>query len=428
MAENPVLNERYRLVEQIGAGGMAVIYRGQDLELERNVAIKVLRPSLVSDPDFLRRFRKEARSAARLNHPNIVTVHDVGQDGPNTHFIVMEMVEGQNLKQLLRTVNHLDVDAALAVIIEVCKGVGYAHRNDLVHCDIKPQNILVTPDNMIKVADFGIARAMAEAEDHQGLVWGSPHYFAPEQAAGQAPTPPSDVYSIGVVLFELLTGRLPFTGTDYQQLALAHLQEPAPSILAYEPALPGELDRIISKVLSKEPSQRYRSADQFGNILKTYRDKGRFATGSFRVHESLGKLPPVQAPAPEIELTQPHGYDAPPLSQPQQQRTPTGPVTGVPAYPEQQARPDYTVPSLPPINPNEVIGRIRGGDQRAAPAAAPNPGRAAIPSRRAPAPADEAEDVVPGVDIENIVLGILASVAVLGLIPLWVVVFLTFTR
>ena len=230
MVENPVLNDRYRLIEQIGAGGMAVLYKAQDLELGRMVAVKVLRPSLVGDPEFLMRFKREARAAANLSHPNIVTVHDVGQDGPNTHYIVMEYVPGQNLKQLLRAHGAFEVEAALAIVIEVCKGVGYAHRAGLVHCDIKPQNILVTPDNSIKVADFGIARALSAAapDEVEDVVWGSPHYFSPEQAAGEPPTPASDVYSIGVVLFELLTGQLPFTGNDYRELALAHLRQEAP--------------------------------------------------------------------------------------------------------------------------------------------------------------------------------------------------------
>src|SRR4030042_1414427 len=215
MAENPILNDRYRLIEQVGSGGMSVIYKAQDLELGRMVAVKVLRPSLVGDPEFLIRFRREAQAAANLSHPNIVTVPDVGQAGPKTHYIVMEYVPGQDLKKLLRAKGAFEVDAALAIVVEVCKGVGYAHRAGLVHCDVKPQNILVTPDNSITVTDFGIARALsgppAETDD---MVWGSPHYFSPEQAAGEPPTPASDVYSIGVVLFWLLTDRLPFKGPD----------------------------------------------------------------------------------------------------------------------------------------------------------------------------------------------------------------------
>lgn len=428
MAENPILNDRYRLIEQIGAGGMAVIYRGQDLELERQVAIKVLRPSLVGDPEFLARFKREARSAAKLAHPNIVMVHDVGQDGPSTHYIVMEYIRGQNLKQILRAQGALDVDGALAVAIESCKGVGYAHRAELVHCDIKPQNILMTPDKMIKVADFGIARALSGGKaEKEELVWGSPHYFSPEQAAGESPTPASDVYSIGIVLFELLTGRLPFTGSNYHELAMAHLQQTPPSILDIDPSLPVELDRIIRKVMDKEPSNRYRTGDQLGRILKSYRDQGLHQTSSFEVQESMSKMPPVQVdstpsspPSQDAhagDRTQPHmddpyeagyGYEQPP------QREEPAPASSS----------DFTLPGLPATDPAEALYRARGRNSAYAqpgyPEGATAPGYDTAPP--------EEEGLLPGVDIENIVLGVLAAIAVLGLVPLWVFVFITFTR
>jgi len=395
MVENPILNERYRLIEQIGAGGMAVLYKAQDLELGRLVAVKVLRPSLVNDPEFLMRFKREAQAAANLSHPNIVTVYDVGQDGPKAHYIVMEYVPGQDLKKLIRARGVFEVDAALAIIVEVCKGIGYAHRAGLVHCDVKPQNILVTPDNTIKVADFGIARALAgplpdtEGED---VVWGSPHYFSPEQAAGEPPTPASDVYSIGVVLFELLTGRLPFVGHDYRELALAHIKQEPPSLLEINPALPVELDRIVRKVLSKEPAARYRTADQLGRILQKYREQGLQPTSSFVVKPST-----VQAPVP------------PPRPAP----APVRPVQVPP--PMDQSEP--TIPSLPPIDLRAVSSRVPVQQQ---------------PYYEPPLP-DEGyftaeQEFVPGVDIYGIVLGVLAGVAWLGLIPLWVTVYLTLTR
>ncbi len=386
MAENPILNDRYRLVEQIGAGGMAVIYKAQDMELGRMVAVKVLRPSLVSDPEFLMRFKREARAAANLSHPNIVTVHDVGQDGPKTHYIVMEYVPGQDLKQLIRARGAFEVDAALAVIIEVCKGVGYAHRAGLVHCDMKPQNILVTPENSIKVADFGIARALSATQpapsEDADIVWGSPHYFSPEQAMGDPPTPASDVYSIGVVLYELLTGQLPFSGQDYHELAMAHIKQDPPSIQDFIPSLPLELDRITRKVLSKETSARYRTADQLGRILTKYREQGHQPTTSFIVK------PSVIEPEP----------------------------TRVSSRPEPPAEP--TIPALPPVEVEAFVGRpsmrsyasdyaydadVYEGDDEAYPE----------------------YDFIPGVDIYGIVLGVLAAVAVLGLIPLWLAVYLT---
>ena len=212
-----VLNNRYRLVAQQGSGGMAVIYKAIDLSLGRTVAVKILRPSLTDDPAFLARFRNEARSVANLAHPNIVTVHDVGNDGP-THYIVMEFIEGQDLKRMIRQEGALGVERALNLAVQICGGIGFAHRAGLVHADVKPQNILVTRDDLVKVTDFGIAQALSDAApgERQSVVWGSPHYFAPEQARGERPSPASDVYSIGIVMFEMLTGRLPYTGNNQQ--------------------------------------------------------------------------------------------------------------------------------------------------------------------------------------------------------------------
>lgn len=407
MAENPILNDRYRLIEQIGSGGMAVLYKAQDLELGRMVAIKVLRPSLVGDPEFLVRFKREARSAANLSHPNIVTVHDVGQDGPKTHYIVMEYVPGQNLKQLIRAKGAFEVDAALAIIVEVCKGVGYAHRAGLIHCDVKSQNILVTPDNSIKVTDFGIARALSptQSEELDDVVWGSPHYFSPEQAAGEAPTPASDVYSIGIVLFELLTGALPFTGDDYRALAMAHFTQEAPSIMSVNPALPQELDRIIRKVLSKEPAARYRTADQLGRILSKYKEEGQAPTASFIVRPSQSTLPADG------------GQQAPPAKS----SAPPDARAGLSAH----AQP--TTPGLPPLD-IEAIRKERAAQYAAAQQDV---------YYEEPAYDDESYDYAeyeidepqaPGFDFYGLVLWMLAAVAVLGLIPLWVTVYLTFTR
>lgn len=415
MVENPILNNRYQLIEEINAGGMAVLYKAQDLELGRLVAVKVLRPSLANNPAFLTRFRQEARAAANLSHPNIVTVHDVGQDG-NTHYIVMEYVPGQNLKQLLRAHGAFEVDAALDIIIEVCKGVGYAHRAGLVHCDIKPQNILVTPDNSIKVADFGIARALtaAPSEETEKIVWGSPPYFSPEQATAENLTPASDVYSIGVVLFELLTGQLPFSGSDYRELALAHLQQEPPSILDFNPALPPELDRIIRKVLSKEPSARYRTADQLGRILQKYREQGVQPTSSFVVKPSATPSPAQQPAPPSV---------APLPSQPTQPSVPQ-PPSRVPAPPRRAPLPgqrvepasEPTIPTLPPLTPPPRPGPSQ--PVQPPPSYRPPYGGGPVPE----------EKPITDIDFYGIALGILAALAVLGLIPLWIAVYLTFAR
>ncbi|MGC9523203.1 MAG: protein kinase domain-containing protein, partial [Anaerolineae bacterium] len=208
-----VLNDRYRLTELIGAGGMATVYHGEDLLLERSVAVKFLREPYASDPEARERFLHEARAAGRLDHPNIVHVYDVGQDQDRRPYIVMELVPGEDLKTLIRRDAPLPVSEALRIAREICAGVGQAHKQGTIHCDLKPQNILVTDDGQVKVTDFGIARAARQDEielEPLEVVWGSPHYLSPEQARGRKPTPASDVYSIGVMLYEMLTGVPPF--------------------------------------------------------------------------------------------------------------------------------------------------------------------------------------------------------------------------
>lgn len=277
--EEKLLNRRYRLDHQQGSGGMAVIYKTTDLALGRIVAVKILRPSLTNDHSFLVRFRQEARNVANLSHPNIVTVHDVGQDN-NTHYIVMEYIDGANLKDIIREEAPLSIAKALDLAIQICAGVGYAHRAGLVHADVKPQNILVTDNQKVKVTDFGIAQALAatQPQERQKVVWGSPHYFSPEQAQGEYPTPASDVYSIGIVMFEMLTGRLPFVGTDQQALALAHIRDAPPRISELNPQVPTDLERIVMKALAKDPNARHRSADVLGRILIAYKEKGQDPT------------------------------------------------------------------------------------------------------------------------------------------------------
>lgn len=405
MVDHPLLNNRYQLIEQIGAGGMAVIYKAQDLELARLVAVKVLRPSLISDPEFLMRFRREARASANLSHPNIVTVHDVGQDG-RSHYMVMEYAPGQDLKKLLQARGPLDVDTTLAITVEICKGVGYAHRAGLVHCDVKPQNVLITDDKRVKVTDFGIARALSteQTQEMNNVVWGSPHYFSPEQAAGEPPTPASDVYSIGIVLFELLTLRLPFSGKDYRELALAHLRTPPPSIREVDPSLPSELDGIIRKVLSKEPSARYRTGDQLGRILLNYREQGLQPTSQFIMPSSVTPRQDIQSQTP-----------TPTPTEPTSSTDRVAPFSGARSAMQRLRRPDSP----------EAIRQHRPASVRPSPTATtPSP----IPVYTAPSTefAQTEEDL--DVDWFGIGLGILAAIAVLGLIPLWIAIFVTFTR
>ncbi|MEA3340172.1 MAG: Stk1 family PASTA domain-containing Ser/Thr kinase, partial [Chloroflexota bacterium] len=277
--EPVLLNNRYRLLELVGSGGMAIVYKGTDTLLERHVAVKMLREGFASDPAFLARFQREAQAAARLDHPNIVTVYDVGQDG-SRHYIVMEYVDGQNLKSLIRQRGHINVDEALDIAIQVCAGVGYAHKSRIIHCDIKPQNVLVTQDGRAKVTDFGIARALSEAGlTESETVWGSPLYFSPEQAAGEPPTPASDVYSIGIMMYEMLSGSPPFQAEKATALALKHMREEPLPLTVRNPQTPAQLEWIVRKVLAKEPAARYRTAEQLAHVLEEYRKQSEQMTG-----------------------------------------------------------------------------------------------------------------------------------------------------
>jgi serine/threonine protein kinase len=271
MEEFQLLNKRYQLLEPLGKGGMAVVYRARDLTLERLVAVKVLREDFLADPAFQERFRQEAKAAANLSHPNIVTMHDFGLDNGQL-FLVMEYVPGTDLKTLIKQRGRFNPDEALPLLIQACAGIGYAHRAGLVHCDVKPQNMLVTPDMRLKVADFGIARALASIhpDEKSDVVWGSPQYFAPEQASGDAPAPASDVYSLGIIMYEMLTGSLPFQATTATSLAHLHVEQEAPMLSEKIPDISPKLEQILMKILSKEPSQRYRTADQLGRVLLNF--------------------------------------------------------------------------------------------------------------------------------------------------------------
>jgi serine/threonine-protein kinase len=364
-----LLNKRYRLLSPIGAGGMAVVYKAQDLALGRLVAVKILREPLTGDPDFLARFQQEARAAANLAHPNIVTVHDFGRDG-GRNYIVMEYVEGKDLKSLIKEGSPFKVDRALDLTIQICAGIGYAHRAGLVHCDVKPQNILVTADGRVKVTDFGIARALATLQPGEttDVVWGSPQYYSPEQAAGEAPTPASDVYAIGVVVYEMLAGRLPFVASTQQALAMMHLRDEPPRLTLFNPSIPETLERIVHKVMAKEPSARYRTADQLGRILISYRERGLEATGT-------------QAAAAPTGLTPPQG---------------------VPRTPPADPHPAEVLPEAPTV--------YRQPERGAVPVAAAAHSGEAEPEERY---AGE------GLDWVAVTLGFLAFVSAAGLIPFW---------
>jgi serine/threonine-protein kinase len=286
---------------------MAMVFRAKDLMLERTVAIKLLRTDYSRDDAFRERFRQEAKAAASLSHPNIVTVYDFGLDSDRL-YLIMEFVPGTDLKSLIQQNGRFSIESGLSLMVQACAGIGYAHRAGLVHCDIKPQNLLVTPDNRLKVLDFGIARALASIspEEQAEVVWGSPQYFSPEQAAGFPPSPASDIYSLGVVMYEMLTGRLPFLASTPEELARAHRDDLVPSPRRFNPNIPPELEQAMLKVLSKEPAARYRAADQFGRVLVTIAEQ-------YAIPLAIGPIHPASEATPDAAPTRanPGAYYSP---------------------------------------------------------------------------------------------------------------------
>ena len=265
-----VLGGRYRLVELLGQGGMATIYRARDNQLERDIAVKVLRPEYGTDPDFIDRFRHEAQSAASLNHPGVVGVYDFGTDtaGP---FIVMELVEGEDLASIVRRSGAIPPRAAARLVAQAARALAAAHDRGFVHRDVKPGNMLVTREGRVKVADFGIARALSEsALTLPGTTLGSVHYFSPEQARGELASPSSDIYSLGIVLFELLTGRRPWTGDTAAAIATARLTGAVPSPSAVHGGIPPTLEDVTRKALAPNPEERFAAASEMAEALEAF--------------------------------------------------------------------------------------------------------------------------------------------------------------
>ncbi len=399
MLEKEILNGRYQLNENLGTGGMAVVYSARDLMLERTVAIKILREDFSSDAAFRERFRQEARAAANLSHPNIVTVHDFGLDAGRL-FIVMENVPGTDLKTILQRRGRFTISETLHLMIQACAGVGYAHRAGLIHCDIKPHNLLVSPDKRLKVTDFGIARALASInpEEKQDVVWGSPQYFSPEQAAGFPPSPATDVYSLGVVLYEMLTGQLPFIGATATELARLHRETPPVPPSRLNPAVPPALERIVLKVLSKEPSARYRTADQLGRVLINYSaapQPGGRIEASDPAAQSIGPQPLI---LPETQARN---------KAPLVERVSLAALTASAA----EAKPIPHKPTVSPLRPVSIPV------QNIEPRFGPRPDFPASPMSQSN-PLD--------IDWTTWGLGLLALIAVGGLIPLGIWVYLLY--
>src|SRR5690625_287278 len=267
MLEGHLLNERYQIKATIGGGGMANVYLAKDIILEREVAIKVLRLEYANDEEFIARFDREAQSATSLSHPNIVNIYDVGEED-HILYMVMEYVEGMTLKEYIQRNGPIEVQEALDIMKQVTIAIAHAHANDIVHRDIKPQNILIDTYGQVKVTDFGIAIALsATALTQTNAVLGSVHYLSPEQARGGMATKKSDIYSLGIVLYELLTGRLPFSGETPVAIALKHLQTDIPHVRDFNENIPQSVENIVLKAAAKDPFHRFETVQEMEEAL-----------------------------------------------------------------------------------------------------------------------------------------------------------------
>ena len=283
------INDRYQIIRTIGEGGMANVYLAYDTILDRNVAVKILRGDLAEDEKFVRKFQREAISASSLSHPNIVEMYDVGEDD-GRYFIVMEYVEGVTLKNLIKRRGALTLSEVIDIMLQLTSAIACAHDSYIIHRDIKPQNVLILDDGRVKITDFGIAMALNSNELTQtNSVMGSVHYLPPEQANGTGATIKSDIYSLGILMYELITGNLPFKGDSAVEIAIKQMKEPIPSIVEQNPNIPQSVENIILKASAKNPKNRYESARQMYEDLTTCLDESRL------------KEPKYVYPYPEFE-------------------------------------------------------------------------------------------------------------------------------
>ena len=296
VAENTMVDSHYRILTRIGSGGMADVYRAEDTHLGREVALKVLHRRFSADEGFVERFRREASSAASLQHPNVVNVFDRGEH-EDTYYIAMEHLSGSTLKQLIDTDAPLDQERAIDLGIQILKAAAFAHRRGVIHRDLKPHNVIVSDEGTAKVTDFGIARAGASEMTETGSIMGTAQYLSPEQAQGHAVSPASDIYSIGVLLYEALTGRVPFHGESAVSIALKHLNEQPAPLSQLRPEIHPELERAVMTALAKDPAQRYASAEEMVHALEA----ARAAIVGGANGERTAVFAPVPAPAQRIE-------------------------------------------------------------------------------------------------------------------------------
>lgn len=275
IAKGQRINDRYEIEKLIGEGGMANVYLARDTILDRHVAVKVLRGDLAGDEKFVRRFQREALSASSLSHPNIVEIYDVGEDEGN-FYIVMEYIEGKTLKQLIKKRGVLSLSETMDIMLQLLDALASAHDSYIIHRDIKPQNIMIKDSGLVKITDFGIAVALNSTELTQtNSVMGSVHYLPPEQASGKGSTIRSDIYSLGILMFEMLTGKVPFNGDSAVEIALKHMKDPLPSVREINPVVPQSVENIILKAAAKNPKNRYHDVRQMAEDIKTCLDEER---------------------------------------------------------------------------------------------------------------------------------------------------------